>query len=176
MKSATVLLACLCVTAPEVTSAQSARDVSFGVWGGATIYAAVAGTGGIQVSKGISQRLSGGLRASVLEFVGPCSDPDPVLRPYMCLADGRLIGAFASFRTESVRRTTEPYIEAGVGAYNFIGEYKRGSWSPYVEAGLGLQISVFQLGVRYMRVIDAEAQADLFEPVSYLSPIIGFNF
>jgi hypothetical protein len=155
--------------------AQDSHRFRAGIYGGATIYPAITGLAGVQIDHSFSKRLRAGVRASLIDFVGPCSDADPVLDPDVCIADGRIYAAFLLFLTERRRRTTEPYVELGFGLYHFTDQIKNGAVAGYAEAGAGLELWLLRFGLRYARILDTDVEDLLGRKFAYLTPVLGVN-
>lgn len=154
--------------------AQDSRSFRAGIYGGATIYPGFTGIAGLELDYRLATRITAGVRASMIDVLGPC-EPDPVLDPELCIADGRIYTAFVSFLTETKRRRTEPYIELGLGAYHYTDQLKVGEFAPYIEAGAGLEVWRLRIGLRYGRILDHELENMVGSTFAYFTPVLGVN-
>lgn len=162
----------LCIASANAQESDSFRA---GIYGGATIYPGFTGLAGLDFDYRVSTRVSTGVRISIIDILGPCSDADPVVYPNLCIADGRIYAGFISFLTESKRRRTEPYVELGLGAYHYTDEIKTGKLAPYAEAGVGLEVWRLRIGLRYGRILDSEVEEMVHGKFAYFTPILGVN-
>lgn len=133
-----LLVFAFCLTT-QVDAQQAADGFRIGIQAGAGPYYGLVGLVGVQVDYTITDRLRGGFRGTIVDFVGPCADPDPQLNPNPCIADGQTWLLLLSYRTERARRAVEPYIEFAGGGYRFTDQLENGEWAPFVDVETGLR-------------------------------------